>query len=48
MENNKIIVSIQIPKDIYDKLKEQAYEECTTISYLIRRAIIKDVNGGKK
>ena len=38
-----IIVSLQIPEDTYYKLKEIAKEECTSVSYLIRKALIKTI-----
>jgi hypothetical protein len=37
------IISLQLPKEIYNKLKKKSYEECTSTSYLIRRAIIKEI-----
>ena len=42
MENkDKIIISVQLPAFLLEKLKEQAEKECTTTSYLIRKAILK-------
>lgn len=46
MDTNKIIISVQIPKEFYEKLKNKAEEECTTVSFLIRRMIIKDIREG--
>lgn len=43
MEKNKIIVSLQIHNDLYEMLKKKAEEECTSTSYLIRKAILKEV-----
>ena len=34
------------PKDFYTILKKKAEEECTTVSFLIRRMIIKDIREG--
>lgn len=48
MDTNKVIISLQIPKDFYEILKEKANEECTTVSFLIRRMIIKDIREGEK
>ena len=36
-------MSLQIPEDTYYKLKEIAKEECTSVSYLIRKALIKTI-----
>lgn len=43
-----IIISVQIPFEFYDYLKNKAQEECTSVSYLIRKMIIKDVNSYKE
>lgn len=42
--DEKIIISIQIPKFIHEKLKEKAVEDCSSVSYLIRKAIVQFVN----
>lgn len=42
------LISVQIPNEFYDYLKKKAYEECTSVSYLIRRMIIKDINSRKE
>lgn len=46
MDTNKVVISVQIPKDFYDMLKQKAEEECTTVSFLIRRMIIKEIREG--
>ena len=46
MDTDKIIISVQIPKDFYIILKKKAEEECTTVSFLLRRMIIRDVREG--
>lgn len=46
MDTDKIIISVQIPKDFYNILKKKAEEECTTVSFLIRRMIIRDIREG--
>ena len=46
MDTDKLIISVQIPKDFYIILKQKAEEECTTVSFLIRRMIIKDIREG--
>lgn len=38
-----IIMSVQIPKEIYFNLKELAKNECTSVSSIVRKAIIKAV-----
>ena len=40
---DNIIMSVQIPKDIYFGLKDMAKNECTSVSYIVRKAIIKTV-----
>lgn len=45
METDKVILSLQIPKDILVKLKEHAWEECTSVSYLVRKLLIQYVRG---
>lgn len=47
-DDDKIIISVQIPNEFYDYLKKKAQEECTSVSYLIRKMIIKDVNSHKE
>lgn len=47
MDDEKIIISIQIPKFIHEKLKEQALADCSSVSYLIRKAIIKFANSAE-
>lgn len=41
--NGGIIISVQIPRDFYDKLKENAKEECTSVSAIIRKMIIQKI-----
>lgn len=43
MDNDKIIVSLQITKDMYEAIKEKAREEVTSTSYLMRRALLKEI-----
>lgn len=38
-----VIMSVQIPKEIYINLKNMAKNECTSVSYIVRKAIIKTV-----
>ena len=45
--HSAVTISLQIPKDFYDRLKEKAKEECTSVSYLVRRMIIQDINKEK-
>lgn len=42
------VISLQIPTDFYNRLKEKAKEECTTVSFLVRRMIIKDIREGEE
>lgn len=42
--NGAMIISIQIPDFAYEWLKAKAKEECTSVSYLIRKLIIRDIN----
>lgn len=44
----KVIVSIQLPKEIHENLKKQAEAECTSVSYLIRRLLIMNANNYKE
>ena len=37
------IITVQIPTEMYDKLKEMAKEDCSSVSYIIRKAIIKTI-----
>lgn len=39
--NGTAVVSLQIPLSFYDWLRKRSREECTTISYLIRKMIVK-------
>lgn len=48
MEKTKVIISLQITDDIYDALKKRADEECATVSYLIRRTLIKEIRNWKE
>lgn len=50
MANEKSIISIQLPDFAVEWLKQRAKEECTSVSYIIRRLIIQDINKeeGKK
>ena len=52
-EKDKTIISIQIPDFVVQQLKDKAKEECTSVSYLIRKLIIKwlreeDNNSGNR
>lgn len=47
-DDDKIVISLQIPIEFYNYLKKKADEECTSVSYLIRKMIIKDVNSHKE
>jgi predicted DNA-binding protein len=44
MNKDKIIISLQLPTFIHEALKKKADEECTSVSYLIRRLVVKYVN----
>lgn len=44
MANDKTIISVQLPDFVLEYLKEKAKEECTSVSYLIRKLIIEDIN----
>lgn len=46
-KNNSQIISLQIPETFYNYLKKKAYEECTSVSYIIRKMIIKDITEEK-
>ena len=46
-EDDKIVISLQIPNEFYDYLKKKATEECTSVSYLVRKMIIRDINSHK-
>ena len=41
--NGSIIISIQVPDFAYEWLKQKAKEECTSVSYLIRRLVLEDI-----
>lgn len=41
-DKDKIIISVQLPMFIVDWLKTVADEECTSVSYIIRRTLIKE------
>ena len=43
-----VLISLQIPTEFYDYLKKKADEECTSVSYLVRKMIIKDINSYKE
>lgn len=43
-EDDKIVISLQIPNEFYNYLKKKAAEECTSVSYLVRKMIIRDIN----
>lgn len=47
MGKEKVIISVQLPEFAVEYLKKKAEEECTSVSYLIRKLIIKDINEGK-
>lgn len=40
MEEEKITISLQIRKDLYNFVKRKAYLEGTTVSYIIRKMLI--------
>jgi predicted transcriptional regulator len=40
----KTIISLQLPEEIIKQLKDKAEAECTSVSYLIRRAILRELN----
>ena len=42
-ENNKNIVSLQLPSYVYKYLKRRAYIEGATVSFIIRSLILKDI-----
>lgn len=42
-ENDKNIVSLQLPSYVYKYLKRRAYLEGATVSYIIRSLILKDI-----
>lgn len=44
MQDDKLTISVQIPLFVYNSLKKAAKEECTTVSYLVRRLLIKSIN----
>lgn len=48
MDSDKIIVSLQITKEMYEALKERAREEVTSTSYLMRKALIKEIRNWKE
>lgn len=47
-EDDKIVISLQIPAEFYNYLKKKAAEECTSVSYLVRKMIIRDINSHKE
>ena len=40
MEEEKITISLQVRKDLYDFVKRKAYLEGTTVSYIVRKMLI--------
>lgn len=40
-EKDKVIITIQIPIEIYNQLKLKAKEDCSSVSYLVRKYMIK-------
>lgn len=42
-ENNKNIVSLQLPSYVYKYLKRRALLEGATVSYIIRSLILKEI-----
>lgn len=40
MTDDKITVSLQLTKDLYNYVKRKAYLEGTTVSYIIRKLVI--------
>lgn len=47
MENSDIryfTISLRVPEQMYNYLKDQAMRECTSTSYLIRRMILGEMN----
>ena len=48
-QNKLYIISLQVPEELFNYLKEKSREECTSTSYLIRKMILKDMReGGNK
>lgn len=48
MDKNKVIVSVQIDQALLNALKEKANYECASVSYLIRRGILRELREGEK
>ena len=48
MEKDKTIISLQLPDFVIDWLKQKAKEECTSMSYIVRRTLIEKINSSKE
>lgn len=46
-KGKQVILTLQIPESILNELKEKAFAECASVSYLVRRAIMKELNSGE-
>lgn len=42
-DKGKIIVSVQMDKEMFEELKQIAIEDCSSVSYLIRRGVLKTI-----
>lgn len=48
MDKDKVIVSVQMNQALLNALKEKADRECASVSYLIRRGILRELREGEK
>ena len=48
MTDDKTIISLQLPDFVHEWLKKKAKEECTSVSYLIRKLVIREINEQEK
>lgn len=47
-QNKLYIISLQVPEELFNYLKQKSKDECTSTSYLIRKMILKDMREGGK
>lgn len=40
-EEKSVIISLQIPKKIYDSLREEAADKYTSVSHIVRDLLVK-------
>lgn len=48
MEKDKTIISVQLPGFVFNWLKKKAEEECTSVSYIIRKLLIEKIREEEK